>query len=50
MTRERVLAFFDERQAHWNARDAEALARGHALTGTILSPIFGRVVSSTGVR
>jgi predicted ester cyclase len=50
MTRERARAFFDERQAHWHAQDADALANGHALTGTIISPIFGRRSGRDGIR
>lgn len=50
MTRERARAFFDERQAHWHAQDADALANGHALTGTIISPIFGRRSGRDAIR
>ena len=41
MTRTELLAFFNNRNAHWNARDAEALAAGHAENGTVHSPMHG---------
>jgi predicted ester cyclase len=41
MTRTELLAFFNDRNAHWNARDAEALAAGHAENGTVHSPMHG---------
>ena len=43
MTRDDVLAFFERQQRHWEVRDAEALADGHAADGTIVSPIFRTV-------
>ncbi len=41
MTREDIQAFFVERRQAWTARDSEGLAVGHALQGTIESPMFG---------
>ncbi len=41
MTREDIRSFFDRRQAHWEARDAVALANGHAEDGVVVSPMFG---------
>lgn len=41
MTRPEILAFFADRQAHWNARDAAALAAGHAEDGLVKSPMHG---------
>lgn len=43
MTREEIHQFFATRQELWNARDADALARGHAETSTVLSPMFGNL-------
>lgn len=43
MTHDEAITFFDLRQKAWNARDAEALARGHTEHGTVLSPIFRTV-------
>ena len=41
MTREQVVQFFEAREAEWGARDGEALAAGHAVSGTAVSPMFG---------
>ena len=41
---------FRGRQGHWHARDADALAKGHAVTGTIISPIFGRRAGRDAIR
>jgi steroid delta-isomerase-like uncharacterized protein len=43
MTREEIRNFFERRQALWNARDADGLARGHAENSTVVSPMFGRL-------
>lgn len=43
MTHDEIRAFFAAQQRHWQARDAAALAAGHAPDGTILSPIFRTV-------
>ena len=43
MTHDDVAKFFALQQQEWKARDAEALARRHAETGTIVSPIFRTV-------
>ena len=50
MTREDILAFLEERQAHWNARDPEALAQDHAPAGVVLSPMFGRQSGRDAIR
>ncbi len=42
MTRQETVAFFDERQRAWDARDPEQLAASHAADGTIESPMFGQ--------
>lgn len=41
MTRQEILGFFADRQVRWNARDAGALAAGHAENGTVQSPMHG---------
>ena len=41
MTRQEIVAFFADRQNHWNARQVAALAAGHAEDGTIRSPMHG---------
>jgi steroid delta-isomerase-like uncharacterized protein len=43
MTHDDAVSFFGLQQNAWNARDAEALARGHAEDGTVISPIFRTV-------
>ena len=40
MTREDLQAFFDRRDQHWRARDAAALAAGHAPDGHVTSPMW----------
>lgn len=47
MTADQIREFFTSQEAHWRSRDAEALARGHAPDGTLVSPIFRTV---TGAR
>jgi steroid delta-isomerase-like uncharacterized protein len=41
MTRDDIIRFFEARQADWRARDADALAGGHAPDGAVASPMFG---------
>jgi predicted ester cyclase len=41
MTRQEILDFFAARQAHWKARDPDALASGHAVDGLVTSPMHG---------
>jgi predicted ester cyclase len=41
MTRDQIVAFFEARQANWKTRDADTLAAGHAVDGTVVSPMFG---------
>jgi len=52
--RDAVVAFLDERQRAWVARDADALGRTHAADGTVRSPIFatlqGRAAITEGYR
>jgi steroid delta-isomerase-like uncharacterized protein len=43
MTHDDAVRFFAEQQKHWDRRDSEALTRGHAEQGTIISPIFRSV-------
>ncbi len=50
MTREEIRSFFEKRQAHWDARDAAALANGHAEDGTVVSPMFGMHRGRTAIR
>jgi len=50
MTREDVLEFFSERQKHWQVRDADALALGHAPNGLVLSPMLGRREGRDAIR
>ena len=40
MTRQEILAFFEQRQKHWAARDATALANAHAVDGIVISPMW----------
>lgn len=49
MTHDDVVRFFAVQQQEWKARDAAALARGHAETGTIVSPIFRTVQGSVDI-
>jgi predicted ester cyclase len=44
MTRDEILAFCDRRVDAWRRRDPVALASDHTDRGTVLSPIFSRVV------
>lgn len=41
MTREEIVRFFDLRLQDWRARNPERLAAGHAVDGTVVSPMFG---------
>jgi len=50
MTREEILAFLAQRRDAWRQRDAEALARGHAELGTVVSPIFSKVQGRDAIR
>ena len=40
MSHQDLVAFFSERQQHWQARDARALANGHAADGRVVSPMW----------
>ena len=40
MTQQDIKTFFDKRDASWRARDASALAAGHALDGRVCSPMW----------
>ena len=40
MTQQDIQSFFDERAASWRARDASALAAGHAIDGRVSSPMW----------
>ena len=40
MTQQDIQSFFHERAASWRARDASALAAGHALDGRVSSPMW----------
>jgi uncharacterized protein (TIGR02246 family) len=41
MDREQIEALFRTRTAYWHARDAAALAAGHAVNGVVVSPTGG---------
>ena len=43
MTHGEITQFFAQQQDAWTARDSEALSRGHAEDGTVVSPIFRTV-------
>ena len=40
MTQQHIQAFFEDRAAAWRARDATALAAGHAVDGRVSSPMW----------
>ena len=50
MTRDQIHAFFAVRKQAWVARDAEALAAGHHVHGTLDSPMFGRREGRDAIR
>ena len=41
MTREQIVALFEERTAKWRARDVSGLAAGHAPNAVVVSPTGG---------
>jgi predicted ester cyclase len=41
MTRQEILAFFEDRQTRWKTHDPDELSHGHAEDGTVVSPMFG---------
>jgi steroid delta-isomerase-like uncharacterized protein len=43
MTREELTSFAARRHEAWDRRDTSGLAAGHAIDGTVTSPIFGTV-------
>jgi steroid delta-isomerase-like uncharacterized protein len=49
VTHQEIVEFFNRQQAHWKVRDAEALARGHAADGVIVSPIFRTVTGHAAI-
>ena len=50
MTREEIVAFFEKRQLHWNARDAGRLALDHAADGVVKSPMHGTPHGRDAIR
>ena len=50
MTRDETIAFFDNHQRAWDARDADALTRNHHADGTVISPIFRTVRGVAEIR
>jgi len=50
VTREEIAAFFVKRQHHWNARDADQLARDHAADGVVHSPMHGQPRGRDAIR
>jgi predicted ester cyclase len=49
LNREAVLAFLDERQRSWAARDPDALGRSHDDNGIVRSPIFSTVTGRAAI-
>ena len=49
MTREAITEFFARQKEAWDARDPEALSRGHAEDATIVSPIFRTVTGRRAI-
>jgi steroid delta-isomerase-like uncharacterized protein len=49
MTRESLLAFFVDRQALWRARNASALASGHAADGRVSSPMWRELLGRDAI-
>ena len=41
MTRQEIVAFFEDRQSRWKTHDPDELSNGHAEDGTVVSPMFG---------
>jgi len=50
MTREEMLAFCDRRLEAWRRRDPAALAADHAERGTVVSPIYSKVVGRAAIQ
>jgi predicted ester cyclase len=50
MTREDMLAFCDKRVEAWKRRDPMALAADHAERGTVVSPIFSKIVGRDAIE
>jgi steroid delta-isomerase-like uncharacterized protein len=50
MSRQEILAFFDERDRAWTAHDPDGLAACHSDHGLIESPIFGRREGRASIR
>ena len=50
MTREDILAFCERRVGAWKHRDPVALAADHAEHGTVVSPIYSKIVGRDAIR
>ena len=50
MTREEMLAFCHRRAEAWQQRDPVALASHHVERGTVLSPIYSKIVGRDAIR
>ena len=50
MTREEMLAFCHRRVEAWQRRDPVALASDHTERGTVLSPIYSKIVGRDAIR
>jgi steroid delta-isomerase-like uncharacterized protein len=50
MSRDEVMAFCQARVEAWRRRDAAALAAGHAERGTVVSPIYSKVVGREAIE
>jgi predicted ester cyclase len=50
MTREDILAFCEMRIGAWRRRDPEALASDHTEHGTVVSPIYSKIVGREAIQ
>jgi predicted ester cyclase len=50
MTRSEILAFCERRVEAWRRRDPVALASDHTERGTVLSPIYSKVVGREAIQ
>jgi len=49
MTHDAITEFFAKQRDAWAARDPEALSRGHAEDGTVVSPIFRTITGRRAI-
>jgi len=50
MSRDEMMAFCQTRVEAWRRRDPAALAAGHAERGTVVSPIYSKVVGREAIQ